>query len=176
MRLQLLPISLVLVILSGGCGDDSTEGAGGSGSGGGSSSTGVAAEPGPGDFAADFETSSAFFTKMAAPVMGTSPHGTQQTWYSANVRELIESSSFTVPEGTVSIKRFDRDSDGTNDGLAVMIKKEAGYDAANNDWYYDMRMLDGSIMPDPPAGKIGVCIDCHKKDAATDYLAATGLN
>lgn len=105
-----------------------------------------------------------------------SPHGMQQVWYSANIRELVELPSFAAPEGTVAIKRFDMEGDGTDDGLAVMIKKPAGYDPANNDWYYDMRMLDGSIMPEPPAGKIQMCIDCHKGSTATDYLSGTKVN
>lgn len=131
------------------------------------------AAPGPGEFKADFKTNASFFTQMAKPVKGTSPHGTQQTWYSSNVQGVIAGDSFTVPEGTVAIKEFDMLSDGTSDGYAVMVKKAAGYDTANNDWYYEMRMLDGTVMADPPAGKTQMCIDCHKGSAKTDFLAAT---
>jgi|CXWL01.1.fsa_nt_gi hypothetical protein len=133
------------------------------------------AGPGPGDFKLDFKTNSLFFTNMKERVKGTSPHGSQQTWYSANVKGLIASASFAVPEGTVAIKEFDMMSDGTADGYAVMVKKAAGYDSANNDWYYEMRMLDGAVMSDPPAGKTQMCIDCHKGSAKTDFLAATTL-
>jgi hypothetical protein len=104
-----------------------------------------------------------------------SPHGTQQTWYSTNIEPVIDANSFQAPVGTVSIKRFDMDADGTDDGLAVMIKREPGYDSANGDWYYDMRMLDGTIMADNALcrGKIAMCIDCHQGASATDYLAGT---
>ena len=67
------------------------------------------------------------------------------------------------------------DGDGKLDGIAVMIKKEAGYDAANGDWYYDMRDTKGAIMPDPPAGKIAMCIGCHGGYKSTDYLSGTKL-
>jgi hypothetical protein len=133
------------------------------------------AAPGPGEFAADFKTNPEFFTNMSGPVRGTSPHGTQQTWYSSNIELLIEESAFTVPEGTVAIKEFDMMSTGSPDGYAVMVKKPSGYDSANNDWHYEMRMLDGTLMADPPAGKIQVCIDCHSAAAQTDYLAATRM-
>jgi hypothetical protein len=163
------------------CGDDASgTGGGGQGGGGtggdatgGSGTGGSALVEGPGEFAIDYETSPDFFTAMSGPKPGGSPHGTQQTWYSTNLEPVIDANAFEAPVGTVSIKRFDMDGDGTDDGLAVMIKREAGYDSANADWYYDMRMLDGTIMADPPAGKIAMCIDCHQGYAATDYLAGT---
>lgn len=66
-------------------------------------------------------------------------------------------------------------SDGTKTGIAVMIKKAQGYDAAHGDWYYDMRDMKGNVMPDPPAGKIDMCIGCHTGYTATDGLAGTKL-
>lgn len=140
-----------------------------------STPAGTAATPGPGDFKADYKTSSSFFTNMKAPVKGTSPHGTAQIWYSSNVKDLVSKASFTVPEGTTVIKEFDMKSDGTQTGIAVMIKKPAGYDSANGDWYYDMRDMKGNVMADPPAGKIAMCIQCHAGSKATDYLAGTKL-
>lgn len=131
--------------------------------------------PGPGEFKSDFKTNALFFTNMKMPAKGTSPHGTQQTWYSSNVRGQLSGASFTVSEGTVAIKEFDMMSDGIFDGFAVMVKKPSGYDAANNDWYYEMRMLDGTVMADPPAGKTQMCIDCHKGAAKTDFLSATTI-
>lgn len=133
------------------------------------------ATPGPGDFKADYKSSAEFFTNMSAPVQGTSPHGVSRIWYSSNIKELVGKDSFTVPEGTVSIKEFDMKGDGTQTGLAVMIKKAPGYDAANGDWYYDMRDMAGNIMPDPPPGKIAMCIQCHAGYKSTDYLGGTKL-
>lgn len=132
-------------------------------------------QPGPGDFKPDYKTSPTFFTNMSAPVKGTSPHGTVKIWYSANVKPLLGQSTFTVPEGTTVIKEFDMMSDGMQTGIAVMIKKPAGYDPANGDWYYDMRDMKGNVMTDPPAGKIAMCIGCHGGYSATDRLAGTKL-
>lgn len=139
------------------------------------SSAAATAVPGPGDFKADYKSSSAFFTNMSAPVKGTSPHGVSRIWYSSNIKELVGKDSFTAPEGTVSIKEFDMMGDGTKTGIAVMIKKPAGYDTANGDWYYDMRDMKGNVMPDPPAGKIAMCIQCHTGNKATDGLAGTKM-
>jgi hypothetical protein len=133
------------------------------------------ARPGPGEYRADFKTSSDFFTNMQASVKGNSPHGTVRIWYSSNVRELIKKDSFTVPEKTVSIKEVDMDSDGTLDAFAVMVKKAPGYDPENNDWYYEMRDAQGTVMMQPPAGKTAMCIQCHSAAKKLDYLAGTGL-
>lgn len=135
----------------------------------------VAPLPGPGEFKADFRTSSLFFTNMKAAVRGSSPHGSVRIWYSSNVKDLLSTDSFAVPEGTTVIKEFDMAGDGTKTGLAVMVKKPKGYDVENGDWYYDMRDLEGNVMPDPPAGKIAMCIQCHAGYKSTDYLGGTKL-
>ncbi len=139
------------------------------------STTAAETAEGPGDFKADYKSSFAFFTNMSAPVKGSSPHGVSRIWYSSNIKELVGKDSFKAPAGTVSIKEFDMMGDGTKTGLAVMIKKPAGYDPANGDWYYDMRDMSGNVMPDPPAGKIAMCIQCHAGARSTDYLFGTKL-
>gem|GEM_PF-1884727 len=135
-----------------------------------------AAEPGPGEFKSDYRTSSAFFTKMSQAVKGASPHGSVRIWYSTNIKDLASQTSFSVPEGTVAIKEFDETGDGSKTGIAVMVKKEKGYDSANNDWYYEMRDANGAALPQPAPGKVAMCIGCHLKDRATDFLGGTQLN
>lgn len=137
---------------------------------------------GPGAFAPDFRTNGQFFTLMAGPVAGASPHGSAQIWYSTNVRELLDNgpATYTVPVGTVAIKTGDMDSDGNVDALTVMVKQEAGFDSENNDWLYEMRMPTGEVMNDemsgmPMSGAIEMCITCHSSAASSDYLAGTQL-
>ncbi|MCA9590923.1 MAG: hypothetical protein KC657_36750 [Myxococcales bacterium] len=91
------------------------------------------------------------------------------------MKDLVAKGSFTAPEGTVSIKELDMTGDGTKTGIAVMIKKPAGYDAANGDWYYDIRDTAGNVMSDPPPGKTAMCIQCHVGGKSTDYLLGTKL-
>src|SRR5215831_6893401 len=93
----------VLVLLVAACGDSPPT---------------SSAPKGPGAFAPDFATSSAFFTNMSAMKKGlpSSPHGLIRIYYSSNVRGVIDAPSFTVPEGTVAIKVQDRDANGAVDG------------------------------------------------------------
>lgn len=130
---------------------------------------------GPGEFMADYATNSAFFTRMSAPVKGSTVHSTVRIWYSFNVRDLIAQDSFTVPVGTVSIKETDRDDNGSADALVVMVKKDAGYDPENGDWHYELRTPQGTLLQQPPPGRIAGCINCHKGYSQTDYLGGTKM-
>jgi hypothetical protein len=131
---------------------------------------------GPGGFKANFsQAGSDFFTEFKEPVAGKSPHGKVRIWYSNNIKAVIESAKFTVPEGTVAIKEFDNDGTPGVDGVAVMVKKAKGYDPANNDWYYEIRDQWGVVQKTPAAGKTDMCISCHAAANATDFLAGTKL-
>lgn len=128
---------------------------------------------GPGAYAADYATSSDFFTLMSGPVSGTSPHGETQIWYSSNIENILKyQDRFTVPEGTTSIKEFNNDGVPGLEGRVVMIKQPAGYDSDNGDWYYEMQDMSGSVLN---SGRIPTCISCHSGWTATDYLAGTEL-
>jgi len=130
---------------------------------------------GPGKYMADYATSKDFFTLMSGMKMGKSPHGSVQIYYSTNIKDMIGMDSFMVPVGTVSIKPFDNDGTPGVDGIAVMIKKEAGYDPANNDWYYEMRDAKGNLKDMPAPGKTKMCIDCHAVYPSKDYLGGTQI-
>jgi hypothetical protein len=132
---------------------------------------------GPGAYSHDFETSEEFFTLMQGPVLGASPHGAVQIWYSSNVMESLGSSR--VPLGTVAIKTSAPATDGAVEAITVMVKREPGYSPDHGDWMYEMRGADGTVMMDddqqPMQGPIPMCIDCHVAAAGTDYLAGTHL-
>jgi hypothetical protein len=155
---------LMAGVLLVGCGDDDK-----------GTNAAPGPEPGPGAYQADYRTSSAFYTLMSGMKPGNSPHGRVQIWYSVNVRELLSQSTFRAPPGTVSIKPYDMDADGVEDGVAVMVKKESGYDPTHGDWYYEMRGTNGSLMADPAPGPIAMCVGCHAAASAKDYLAGTAL-
>jgi hypothetical protein len=127
-----------------------------------------------GGFTADYDTSADYFTESEGLVPGPSPHGDTQIWYTTNIRSLLGKHDFVVPTGTTAIKEFDMDEDGNVDGIAVMVKKAAGYDSANNDWSYEMRDAQGTLKADPPAGKIEMCIGCHASSRDTDFLSGFG--
>jgi hypothetical protein len=134
-----------------------------------------AAVKGPGRFKADFRTSGEFFTLMSGMKEGTSPHGKVQIWYSNDLKDFVGLPSFTAPVGAVSIKSFEA---GGAKGLAVMVKKERGYDPENGDWLYEMRSAEGAVQSrggKPMSGKIAMCVECHAAAADKDYLAGTDL-
>ena len=51
------------------------------------------------------------------------------------------------------------------DAVTVMYKS-AGFDAANNDWYWLKRGADGKVQAE---GKVAGCIGCHQP-AKRDYV------
>jgi hypothetical protein len=132
---------------------------------------------GPGAFLADFDSSSDFFTRMAAPAPGleTSPHGVVQIFYSANIEPVIAAESFVVPKGTVAIKTQDQSDDGVTDNIMVMIKLGPGEGASSGDWLFERYWGDGTL--DVSGGSsLGFCASCHNAFPETDGLGGTTLN
>jgi hypothetical protein len=134
-------------------------------------------QPGPEKFIQDYEKSDQSFTLMAGMKKGESPHGKVRVWYSKNLDGFIDKEKLEkpVPVGTVAIKPFDNDGKEGVDGIAVMIKKEENYDQENSNWYYEMRDAKGKLLPDPPAGRIKKCIECHAKAKDKDCLLGSRL-
>src|SRR5689334_21676942 len=75
---------------------------------------------GPGAFDPTFETSSSFTTHTSMVALGlpSSPHRKVQIFYSKNIEPVLGAQAFgTLPQGTVAIKKQDRDGDGVIDQL-----------------------------------------------------------
>ncbi len=51
--------------------------------------------------------------------------------------------------------------------ITVMYKREAGYDAPHQDWFYANYAPDGAVKA---SGRVGDCISCHKKAPGDDYI------
>jgi hypothetical protein len=135
-------------------------------------STAVFSGNGPGRYAADFEASPTFYSKMTTYEQTNSPHGKVKVYFSKNVESGLHQGNFSqVPLGTVAIAMFDNDGRDGNDGFAVMTKEVQSYDSANGNWSFEMRDKGG----DPIAGQVGrvqSCIQCHNGFSATDHLAS----
>ncbi len=58
--------------------------------------------------------------------------------------------------------------------VAVMFKREKGYDAANQDWFYTKYNPDGTPQKNKKdklmAGRAGKCIGCHQSAPGDDYI------
>ena len=58
--------------------------------------------------------------------------------------------------------------------VAVMFKREIGYDAANQDWFYAKYNPDGTPQKNKKGklmtGRAGKCIGCHQSAPGDDYV------
>lgn len=100
------------------------------------------------------------FTKSGAP------HGDSATIYVNQIaREGIMNRTGKLSAGSMIVKE-NYTPDKTLAALTVMYKSP-GYDPANNDWYWQMQMPDGSI---PAQGRLQDCINCHRGMADNDLL------
>ena len=122
---------------------------------------------------ANYASSTDFFTQMSGPMTatGTSPHPTSWIYYTEDLRAGIEgSASFTAPVGATSIKELY--TGGSVSGFALMTKQAAGFDAANGDWFYELRDAAGAVTQ---SGALAGCVGCHAAGTTTDYLLGTDL-
>jgi len=139
-------------------------------------------DAGPGAADASYEDSANFVTRMQAPRRGlsTSPHGVIRIYYSRNLSPILDRTSFgALPEGSVAIKKQDRDRDGVFDQVMVMIKGAAGSDPEYDDWTWEQHdpvtfALVTSSQTD--ASFRDFCAGCHRGFSKTDWLAGTALH
>jgi len=80
-------------------------------------------------------------------------------------------SSPPFPAGTILVKESHKaDGNGAKGDLAnltIMVKREAGYDAANGNWEYVMTTPAKSVRMQ---GKLGMCINCHAAAESSDFV------
>src|SRR5579872_5406432 len=78
----------------------------------------------------------------------------------------------SVPEGTVVVKEKHPvyEPNAQPVAIAVMFKREPGYDPEHGDWEYAYELLQTENARKVERGKIESCIDCHKGTRSTDYL------
>ncbi len=81
-----------------------------------------------------------------------------------------------VPVGTVVVKeKHWNEVAGTPSAVAVMIKREPGYDPDHGDWEYGYEHLVAVVKSRVVRGKLDSCIDCHTNAQRSDYLFRTYL-
>jgi len=120
------------------------------------------------------DTEKYFTTMPAGPVQGESPHGIVQIFYTNNLFDQVNNENITAPVGTIAVKEFDNDGTVGVDGLAIMIKQEAGYDADGNDWYYALLDKWGAIIDDK-VGVVNGCKSCHGAGDGAQYDYLLGM-
>ncbi|HXG91418.1 MAG TPA: cytochrome P460 family protein [Blastocatellia bacterium] len=86
-----------------------------------------------------------------------------------------KTSSF--PAGSIFVKEAYKDDGGKPGELSdlTVMEKRAGFDPANNDWYWAMTDPKGNVMTNPEMkmpveGKVQMCSACHIQAKATDFV------
>ena len=120
------------------------------------------------------------------PYEGIPPHGKMlETFYTSATIDGHEGALVIKrnygPEG-VSADQVLADPDKHLGAVTVMFKREDGYDADNQDWFWAKYLPDGSLDKNPKgmqlAGRVAKgmdagCIACHTAAPGDDYLFTT---
>lgn len=120
------------------------------------------------------------------PYEGTAPHGAMlETFYSqAKIGEhtgaLIVKRNYGPAE--VEVDQIIADPNKHLGAVTVMFKREDGFDADNQNWFWAKFLPDGSLDKNPKgmslAGKVAKgadkgCIACHSGAGGDDYVFTT---
>ncbi len=103
---------------------------------------------------------------------GTEPHGMRLTTYvNALGLDAVTNKAGTMPAGAIVVKE-NYMPDSTLAAVTVMYKAAAGYDAANNNWFWMKRNADGTVEAQ---GRVPMCAGCHAQKKANDYIVTGPL-
>ncbi len=85
---------------------------------------------------------------------------------------VIVKKMFQGPE--VSVQKVSNDPTADLKIVAVMYKREKGYDPDNQDWFYIKYDPDGIPQKNKKGmlmtGRVGVCLGCHQSAPGDDYV------
>lgn len=84
--------------------------------------------------------------------------------FDAVLRELK-----VYPEGSILVREKPSAKDPAKaDLLAVMIKREAGFNPSGGDWQF--LTTNGSMTKIKVNQKVGMCLNCHESQKGTDFV------
>ncbi len=118
-----------------------------------------------------------------APYKGVHPHGAVLTNSTSELTMGDHTGTIIVKKNFggegVSIDSVKADAAKYLKAVTVMYKREAGYDADNQDWFWAKFKADGSLDKNPKGmqlagrvakGKPKGCIACHQAAPGGDYI------
>ena len=120
---------------------------------------------------------------VGANLIGAVPYAREGQAHGATLATFVSTATVGGVEGQVVVKRSYTDA-ATREGIignpaenldniTVMFKREAGYDPANQDWFWAMYMPDGMVGEMGGmmvAGMAEGCSGCHAAAPGGDYL------
>ena len=81
----------------------------------------------------------------------------------------IKTQSKPFPEGSIIVReKPSKSGDKDPEVLAVMIKRESGFNPDGGDWQF--LLINGPRTKVKLNQKTGQCLDCHSTQAKTDYV------
>jgi hypothetical protein len=115
--------------------------------------------------------------------MGAVPYLRVGQAHAPTLVTLLSTATVGSRQGTVIVKRSyaqgaTREEIIANptqklENITVMFQREAGYDAANQNWFWAMYAPDGAVgrmEGATMAGKVGMCIGCHTTAPGGDFV------
>ena len=114
----------------------------------------------------DYQKNWKMWPGLGAFYPGQSPHGALLTTYVNNVAlKAIRGKKGKLPNGSIVAKE-NYSADKKYLALTVMYKIK-GYDPQAGDWFWTKYAPDGKVQGE---GKIGGCINCHKRKKSNDFI------
>jgi hypothetical protein len=102
---------------------------------------------------------------------GHSPHGEKVKLYA---NRTAAAGGNTFPSGSILVKE-NFDATGTKLMAVTVMYRSQGYSPESGDWYWTKYEADGSVATMDGmriAGRVGMCIDCHRSAGGNDFVFA----
>lgn len=126
----------------------------------------MAGAPDPAAIFAAYKTDA--FVKVNTGPIKSGPHqGDVDLYVDKANADKFKSVGAAAPDGMTVVKVSVQEPQ-----RMYLMKKVAGYDPSNNDWYYANTSSDGKLGM---TGKPQMCISCHAGYKSTDYLGSPAL-
>lgn len=96
------------------------------------------------------------------------PHGPMsRVFINAEVESALADFTGQPPDGSIIVKENVGASPQVTEAALTIMWKVAGFDPANNDWFWANMTLDGDVVA---AGKVQSCMACHGGVRDNDFV------
>lgn len=96
------------------------------------------------------------------------PHGPMsRVWINGQVEAALTNFTGQLPDGAIIVKENVGSSSQVTEAALTVMWKVAGFDPANNDWFWANMTPDGQIVAE---GKLLSCTACHGAARNNDFV------
>jgi len=96
------------------------------------------------------------------------PHGPMsRVWINGQVETALTNFTGQLPDGSIIVKENVGSSSQVTEAALTVMWKVAGFDPANNDWFWANMTPDGQIVAE---GKVPSCTACHGGVRNNDFV------